>query len=323
MERAKPFAQGAQLVARAVQLGGGGGLCGAARGQGLLVLGGGNFGGGAGGGGGPPLRGVLAQLHGAQLGGILAVSAGQAGLALQRAQARLKLGQHIFAALQVRARLAQAALGVVLACFKHADLGRVFEQAAALFRAQRQRCVDQTLVDDRVRSAQRADGFLQIAQAHAVAVDIVLVVAGTRGAARDRHLAVGQGQQPVGVIDRQGNFGQAGGRALAAAREQQILGAFRAQRTETLLAQHPAHRVGHVRLPRAVRANDRGDTGAELKDRAGGKRLETLNVEAFEIHGASFAGGKKGNDCGRHYSILRRAEKRLTRPRRCSIIRGR
>ncbi len=252
------------------------------QGVGQLLLGGSRL--GQAGLGRVPLIDIMLNEQQAQLGGQLAVATGQAGLAFQRAQAWLELGQHILAALEVSLSLAQLALGVVLTRLEHANLGGILEQAAALLGAQRERGVDQALIDDRIRAAERADGLLQIAQAHAATVDEILIIAGAGSAASERHLAVGQRQQPVAVIDRQRHLGQAGGGTAAAAAEQEILSALGAQRGVALLAEHPAHSVGDIALAGAIRADDGGDAGAELKDRARGKGFEALDFEAFEVH---------------------------------------
>jgi hypothetical protein len=51
-----------------------------------------------------------------------------------------------------------------------------------------------------------------------------------------------------------------------------------------LLAQHPAHGVGHVALTAAVGANQDGDAGFEVKARSVGEALEAGDLEALELH---------------------------------------
>ena len=62
--------------------------------------------------------------------------------------------------------------------------------------------IDQALIDDRVRSAQRTDRLLNIAQPHAVTINEILVLARACGPSRQHHLAIWQRQQPISIIDR-------------------------------------------------------------------------------------------------------------------------
>ena len=92
------------------------------------------------------------------------------------------------------------------------------------------------------------------------------------------------GSQCAAVVERDADFGDAQRRALVAAGEDHVFGLAGAQRAAGVLAQHPAQRVGDVRLAGAVRADDARHAGRELQLRLVGEALEALDVESLKIH---------------------------------------
>ncbi len=211
-----------------------------------------------------------------------AVLAGHPRLALQRADARLELGEDVAQAHGVGRRLGQPALGVVGPQAQAGNAGRVLEQAAALLRALAQSRIHQPLADDRVRLADRRDELLDVLQPHPAAVDQILVLAAAKGAAGDRDLAERQRQVAVGVVERQDDLGHRLLGALVRTGEDDIVGSAAAQVGVALLAEHPAQRLGHVRLARPVRPDDRGDPAVEDERRRAGEALEPVYVEPLE-----------------------------------------
>ena len=165
------------------------------------------------------------------------------------------------------------------------DPGGLLEQLAPLLRPQGERRVDGSLSDDdelvgaEPPLAQQVD---HVPQPRAGAVDEVLAVARPIRPAADAHLGEVDRQPAVAVLEGQDRLGHALRLAVLGAREDDVVGAAGAQRSVRLLAEDPADRIGHVALPRAVRADDRVD--ARVEDEAGrvGERLEAVEAELLE-----------------------------------------
>ena len=72
-------------------------------------------------------------------------------------------------------------------------------------------------------------------------------------------LAVGDRQVAVGVVEEERDLGDVDRPARRRALEDHVLHLAAAEQPGRLLAQHPAHRVGDVRLAAAVGPDDGGD----------------------------------------------------------------
>src|SRR5688500_19223684 len=89
-----------------------------------------------------------------------------------------------------------------------------------------------------------------------------------------------------------------------AATEDNVLGLPGAKCVLPLLTQHPAHRVGHVRLAAPVRPYDPGDPRLEREDGTVEAALKTLDFEAGQTRSAEeglsvgHRGGGPGNAAG-------------------------
>ena len=134
--------------------------------------------------------------------------------------------------------------------------GDLLEQRPALLGTERERLVDHALADEQERVVGEMRGVEQVdevAQADALLVEQVLVLAAAeQPAAELEHLEVDR-QQAVAVVEDERHVGHALGRALLGAGPDDVLGLARAQGA-TLLAERPAQRVGEVALAGAVRA---------------------------------------------------------------------
>ena len=113
--------------------------------------------------------------------------------------------------------------------------------------------------------------FIDILQAHRLAVEQVLVAAIAIGATGNGHFAEIDRQPANAVIKGNRHRSHTGPRTLLGTGENHIFGLFGAQQVMRLLAEHPAQRIGNIRFARAVRADNRGDTIGELKMGARGE----------------------------------------------------
>ena len=134
---------------------------------------------------------------------LLLVAAGRAGLALERAQGALDLGDHVVEAQQVRGRLLELDLGDALARLVAGDAGRLLDQLAPLLRLAGEDHADLPLLDDGVGPDAEAgvhQQVLDLLQAHHPAVQPVLALAAAEDPAADGDPAVvGAGEGEVGA----------------------------------------------------------------------------------------------------------------------------
>ena len=98
-------------------------------------------------------------------------------------------------------------------------------------------------------------------------IDEIFGIAGAVDAAGDADLAqhgvrLGQRAAVVG-LEQQRNLGHPGGRIGVVAGVDEVFGAFAAQASGRLLAEHPADGVDDVGLAAPVGADDRRDSGRE------------------------------------------------------------
>ncbi len=102
---------------------------------------------------------------------------------------------------------------------------------------------------------------------------------------------VSTGQEAVGVVEGEGDFGRIHRPAGAGAVEDHVGHFPAAEALDALLAQHPLDGVDDVRFPRAVRTDDDGDSLGEFKTRLVGEALETGEFECLEhAEGRSIGG---------------------------------
>jgi hypothetical protein len=167
------------------------------------------------------------------------------------------------------------------------DAGGLLDERPPVLRTPGEDGVELPLPDDDVHlpaDAGVAEQFLDVEQAHLVAVDLVLALAGAVHTAGDRHLGVLDRQGAVGVVDGQRHLGTAQRGAAGGAGEDDVLHLAAAQALGALLAEDPRDRVDDVGLARAVRADDGGDPGLEPERRGGREGLEALERQAGQVH---------------------------------------
>ena len=206
------------------------------------------------------------------------------GLGCQAACLRPELGQDVVDPGEVRLGLRQLVLGLAPASLVAADTGDLLEQRAPLLGPQGKGLVDHALADEQERvvgEVRRVEEVDQIAQADALLVEQVFVLATAIQAPAELEDLIVDGQQAVSVVQHQGDVGHALGGALLRSRPDDIFRLARAERA-SLLAERPAERVRQVALARAVRSDDRADAAAELDLGPLRERLEPLDTQREE-----------------------------------------
>ena len=163
----------------------------------------------------------------------------------------------------------------------HTNIGGIFKQTPALFGAQIEHIIDQSLVDNGVRAPEGSGRFLDVAQAHFGFVDEIFVFARAGAAAGDGDGVEGQGQGAIAVVDGQRYFGEAGWGAAGTATKDEVFGFATTQGGIALLAQHPTHGVDHIAFATAVGTDDGRYPRAEFKDGLGRKGFESLDFESL------------------------------------------
>ena len=202
-----------------------------------------------------------------------------AGGALERFQARLQLGQEVIEAVGVGLGFVEVALGLGDLQPESGEVGGVLEQAASLLGPLAERGVDHPLPDHGVALAERGGELGDILEANPAPIQEVLVLAAPVGAAGDGHFGEFALEPAILVVEGDGDFGHPGRGATLAPGEDDILGLLRAEGAVAGFPEHPAHRIGDVRLARAVRTDHGGNAGLEDQHGARGKALEPVQVE--------------------------------------------
>jgi hypothetical protein len=100
----------------------------------------------------------------------------------------------------------------------------------------------------------------------------------------NRELGVRQRALAGGVVEEQLDFAEVLALAAAAAGEQHVVGFLRTKLGRSQRAGRPDDRVGHVRLPGTVRADDHGNTRLETDLDRFRERLEAAQLYRAQKH---------------------------------------
>ena len=161
------------------------------------------------------------------------------------------------------------ALQRVLAAHVQAAGARgLLDHDAPVGRPEREHLVDEALADDDervVREVRAREEILQVAEPDAGAIHEVLGLAVLVQPATDLDLVELDGEPPRRVVELEDRLGHAQPTTGLRAGEDELLVPLRAQDPGVVLAEGPADRIGHVRLPPAIRTDDRGDAWRELE----------------------------------------------------------
>ena len=206
------------------------------------------------------------------------------GLGGEPAGLRPELGEDVVDAGQVELGLGELLLGLPSPALVAAHAGDLLEQRPALLGSERERLVDHPLADEQegvVGEVGRVEQVDEVAQADPLLVQQVVVLARPVQPATQLEDAVLDRQQPVAVVQDEGDVGHPDRGAPVGPGEDDVLALAAAQRP-ALLAEGPAERVGEVALARPVGADDRADPRPELDDRSFRKRLEAVEPQGEE-----------------------------------------
>ena len=227
------------------------------------------------------------QLHRETAGVQLRVALGAASLAGERTDLALDFVDQVVEPLQVDRRLLEPALGCPAAVAIEPDARRFFEQLAAIVRAIGQERVDHLAFDDDARvgaQARAAQQIRDVAQTAGRAVEEVVALARSRQPPRDHHFLERDRQRAVFVREVERDLGDVHRAPRRRSLKDDFFHLGAAQQSRALFAEHPPHRVRHVRLAAPVRPDDRRHTRIELHLGRVGERLEALQLELGESH---------------------------------------
>ena len=183
-------------------------------------------------------------------------------------------------------------LGAVPASLELPETCGLLDERPPVLGPRREDGVDLALRDDRVHRSTEPDVGEQLDEVgapHGRAVDEVLALAAADEAALDRDLAEVElvAEAAVLVVEDELDLAVLGGRAIAAAGEEDVVGLLGAHLRRRQRARRPDDRVGHVRLPGAVRSDHDRDPGLEGHLDGVGERLEAAQLDAPQVHASA------------------------------------
>ena len=233
------------------------------------------------------LRAGQVAAHRQQLRGNDVVRAGGGSLALEGADLAAHLAYEITQALEVLRGGGEAPLGTLAASTVLEHPGRLFDDGSAVLGTGVEHGVQLPLADDHVLLAadpRITQKLLDVEQPTGRPVDRVLAVTRTEQRSRDGHLGEVDRQLPGCVVDGERHLGPAERRPRRRAGEDDVFHFRRAERTGTLGAEHPGHRVDDVGLAAPIGPDHDGDAGFEFQHGRVRKGLETLHAERLQEH---------------------------------------
>ena len=239
--------------------------------------------------------------QGGELADQLAVPPGGLGLPFERAELAADLAQEILHPHQAGFGGVEAALGLLLALAVLEHAGGFLDDRPAILGPGVEHGVDLALADDHVLLAPDpgvGQQLLDVEQAAGHVVDGVLAVTGAEERAADGDLAELDAEQAGRVVDGEADLGPAEGRARGGPGEDHVVHLLAAHGARSLGAEHPRDGVDDVGLARSVGPDDDGDARFELQRRGLGERLETLEGEALQEHGAGDDTGPRSGTGG-------------------------
>ncbi len=179
-------------------------------------------------------------------------------------------------------------LGSVPAALELPEAGSLLDECAPVLRLRREHLLDLSLTDDRVHGRAEPDvreDLDEIGPAHGRTVHEVLTLGAAHEAACDGDLGeVEVGPRSVLVVEDELDLAVIHGLAIAAAREEDVVGLLGAQLRRSQRAGGPDDRVRDVRLARAVRADDDGHAWLERDLERLRERLEPAYLERPQMH---------------------------------------
>ncbi len=171
------------------------------------------------------------------------------GLFAERAELPAQLGGEVLHPGQVGSHGLELAQGLFLAFAVFENPCRLFDEAPPVLWGRGENRVQLALPDNDMHLAadpRVGEQLLNVEQATHSAVDRVFGPAAGEHGPRQRHLGVLDGQNAVGVVDREQDLGAAQGRPTGRSGEDDIVHPTAAQALCALFAHHPGQRVDHI-----------------------------------------------------------------------------
>ena len=155
-----------------------------------------------------------------------------------------------------------------------------------------QNLIDPPLLDDAVRRSSGTSADEQIAdilEARSVAIDEILRIALLPQSSSDGDLILIEWQEATAIVEQERRFCELRTCATGRTVEDDVGHLLPAETLRALVTENPLDRIHDVALATAVRSDDAGDAGSEVKDRAVGETLEAKEFERLE-HGEGESG---------------------------------
>ncbi len=168
-----------------------------------------------------------------------------------------------------------------------ADTGCFLEQLASLVRTVGEQGVDHLRFDHDAgvgTESRTAHQILDVAEPADGAVEQVIALSRARKPSRDDHLAIGNWQLPIRVVENQRHLGDVDGPPRGRALEDYLLHLGAAEKARALLPEHPAHRIRDVGFAASVRSDDRRHPGFESHVGPVGERFEPVHFQSGQPH---------------------------------------
>ena len=189
---------------------------------------------------------------------------------------------------------------------------RLLDECAALLGLRGEDLLDLALGDDGACGAAEPDVCQQLHEVGAAnrgPVDQVLPLAASVQAPHDGHLGGQVGQRVVRVVEHELDLAAGDRLPASPSREQHVVGLLRTKLVRAQASRRPQQRIGHVRLPGAVRPDDHGDARLEADLDRFGEGLEAADADGAEIHArrtlVARADGARPAKPGRRRRLLR------------------
>ncbi len=210
-----------------------------------------------------------------------------AGLECERAKSLLDLGLDVPRPGHVLPDARQLQLCTVTAPLELPEPSGLLHERAALLGLRGEDLLDLALRDHRARRAAETDVRKQLDEVGAAnrsPVDQVLALAAPMEAAHDRDFGRQVSERVVRVIEHQLDLAERHRLATARAREEHVVRLLGAQLVRRHASGGPEERVGHIRLPGAVRPDDHGNARLEANLDRFREGLEAADADCAQMH---------------------------------------
>jgi hypothetical protein len=230
------------------------------------------------------------QLEVLDLAAIGLVALGLLGLALERREVAIELGDDVADAQEVLPRLVHLPFGGLLLGLELRDARGLLDEVAAILGLGRDDEADAALLDDRVGLGADARAEEEVRHVHETnrgLVDEVLALARAIEAARDGDLGVVlvlRRREAIGVVEGQRHLGERVRTARLGAVEDDVVHGLAAEVLRGLLTHGPADGVDDVRLAAAVGTDDRRHVVVDVDDGLVHERLEPADLDLRDLH---------------------------------------